>query len=356
MRILDFYIARTILYQTAMVFAVLLGLFTFVTVLDQLSDFGEGTYSILQILRYVALTIPRTIYELFPMAALLGSILGMSHLVVDSEIIIMRVSGVSNWRIVGSVVKVSILFALSAILIGELVMPRAETMAQRGRAEALQQNIKQQSNFGLWMRDKKTYVNIGEVFPDLTLQNIRVFEFDDSGHLRSIVYAGDGTYEYADRHWRLFDVKQTLVSHSGAVSSIIPKAVWKTEVTPDILEIFQIKPGQMPLWQLNQYINHLRDNNQSTNQFRLAFWSKIVSPLSTIVMVLLALPFLPKQTRTGSLGRSLLIGIMVGLGFYVANKSFGYFVQVYDISPILGASLPALLCLGIAIYLLRRVS
>ena len=155
MRILDFYIARTILNQTFVVFAVLLGLFTFVTVLDELGDLGEGTYSIFQILRYVILTIPKTVYELFPMAALLGSILGMSQLVVDSEVIVMRASGISLWRIVGSVLKVSVLFALSAILIGEFVMPTAETMAQRGRSEALQQNINQQSNFGLWMRDKK---------------------------------------------------------------------------------------------------------------------------------------------------------------------------------------------------------
>lgn len=354
MRILDFYIARTILLQTGVVMAVLAGLFMFITFIDQIGDLGTGTYNTLDAIIFTVMSVPRIVYEVFPMAALLGSILGLSSMAVDSELVVIRAAGVSIVRMIGSVLKIGALLALAAVLIGELVTPWSETEAQRGRAEAMQQDISQQTDFGLWMRDRMTYVNVGEVLPDLSLLNVRIFEFDDEGRLRSLVYADQG--EYQNQRWRLEGIEQTLIDEdrTGAESKEVRAAYWTTDVTPQILSVFLISPEQLSAWQLYSYIDHLQENNQDTSSYELSFWNKIMTPVATAVMVILAIPFVFSQVRTGGFGRNLFFGIMLGLLFFAFDKGFGYFVLVFDIPPMAGAMLPTLIFLAIGVVLLRR--
>ena len=355
MRILDLYIARSILYQTLIIVSVLVGLFTFLTFLDQLSDVGTGRYTVLDAMRFVILSVPRTLYEVFPMAALLGSIMGMSALAVDSELVVIRAAGVSVMRLTGSVLKVGAVLAVISIIIGELVTPYSETMAQRGRAQALQENINQGSDFGLWMRDKRTYVNVGEVLPDLSLLDVRVFEFDDNGRLRSLVFAKTGGYREEPQRWRLEQIVQTLIDKDSAVSRTARAAYWRTDVTTDILSVYLIRPDQLSAFQLYRYIDHLQDNGQETEAYELAFWTKIITPLATAVMVILAIPFVFRHVRSGGFGRSLFIGIMLGLSFFVLDKGFGLIVQIYDIWPLLGALLPTVLFASVGFFFVTRV-
>lgn len=354
MRILDRYIARIVLYQTAVVVAVLVGLFMFITFIEQIGELGTGSYGVLDAIEFTALSVPRILYEVFPMSALLGSILGLSSMAVDSELVVIRAAGVSMVRLIGSVLKIGAVLALAAVLIGELVTPWSETEAQRGRAEALQRDISQQTDFGLWMRDRMTYVNVGEVLPDLSLLNVRIFEFDDEGRLRSLVYADEGRHQ--NQRWRLEGIEQTLISEdrTGAESKEVKAAYWTTDVTPEILSVFLISPDQLSAWQLNRYIGHLQDNHQDTSSYELAYWTKIMTPVATAVMVILAIPFVFSQVRTGSFGRNLFFGIMLGLAYFALNKGFGYVVLVFDIPPMVGAMLPTLLFIGVGAYLLRR--
>ena len=172
MVILNRYLGRIILQYSLVSMAALLALFTFINFLDQVGDLGKGDYGLLDAITYVVLTIPRLLYELFPMAALLGTIIGLSLLANDSELIVMRASGVSMLQITTAALKMGGLFIIFAVVVGEVISPYAETRAERGRAEAMHQNIQQQTNFGLWMRDTQTYVNVGEVLPDLTLLRV----------------------------------------------------------------------------------------------------------------------------------------------------------------------------------------
>lgn len=354
MRILDLYIARVVLYQTTIVVAVLVGLFMFITFIDQLGELGTGNYGALDALRFTALSVPRILYEVFPMSALLGAILGLSSMAVDSELVVIRAAGISILRLIGSVLKIGGLLALLAVLMGELVTPWSETAAQRGRAEALQQDISQQTDFGLWMRDHMSYVNVGEVLPDLSLLNVRIFEFDTQSRLRSLVYAERG--EYRNQRWRLEGIEQTLIDKDrrGAETRDVKAAYWTTDVTPQILSVFLIDPDQLSAWQLHRYINHLQENSQDTSSYELAFWTKIMTPIATAMMVILAIPFVFSQVRTGSFGRNLFFGIMLGLAYFALNKGFGYVVLVFDIPPMFGALLPTLLFVGVGALLLRR--
>ena len=353
MRILDLYIGRAVLQNTLVVFAVLLGLFTFVTFVDELGDMGTGNYGALQVMQFVVLSIPMIVYDIFPMAALLGCIIGLSGMAKDSELVVIRGAGVSIARLVGSVMKVGALLAIAAILIGEFVTPYTESRAQQVRVESMQGNVRQQFDFGLWMRDESTYVSIGEILPDLSLLDVKIFEFDDETRLRSLSFAKAGRYE--NQRWLLRDLQRTQLYDSSSESEVITAAYWSTVVSPEILQVFLIQPDQLSALQLVRYIAHLRNNRQETENYELAFWRKILVPFTTAVMLILAIPFVFKQERSGALGRGLFTGIMLGLGFFVINEAFSYFVLLYDIPPAVGASVPTIGAFIIGMVMLRRV-
>jgi len=354
MRILDIYIGKILLRHIMVTIVVLLGLFSFVSFIDELGDLDKGSYGILQIIQYVILSIPKILYEVFPMAALIGSILGLSVLARDSELIVMRAAGVSIQRIVLSVLKVGVLLALVAMFMGEIVSPYTETKAQKVRAESMQNNnIRQEQNFGIWLRDDNTYVNIGEVLPDLTLLRVKIFEFDNQNFLRFLSVAEQG--EYQKQRWLLKGLNRTMINDESSAADKVTAAYWSTVVNPEILRVFMIQPDQFSIWQLDRYIDHLRSNKQETNNYELAYWSKIVTPFATAVMLILAVPFVFKEARSGGMGRSLFSGIMIGLGFFILNRAFSYFVPLFSISPFIGAVVPTLLVCVLSIYMIRRI-
>jgi len=355
MRILDLYIGKILVRHIIVTIVVLLGLFTFVSFIDELGDLDRGRYGIMQVIQYVILSIPKILYEVFPMAALIGSILGLSTLARDSELIVMRAAGVSVQRIVLSVVKVGVLLAIIAMFMGEIVSPYTETRALEVKAESIQNKGGRKGDFGVWIRDDDAFISIGEVLPDLTLINIKVFEFDKRNYLRFLTTAEQGEYNRTNRRWLLKSLRRTMIKDKSSAAEEVKAAYWTTDVEPEILRVFQTKADQLSIWQLQNYISHLKSNKQDTSSYELTFWSKIVTPFATLVMLILAVPFVFKEARSGNLGRSLFMGIMIGLGFFILNKAFGYFVELFSIPPILGAVLPTMLVCIVSFVMIRRI-
>ncbi len=355
MRILEIYIGKILVRHVAVTIMVLLGLFTFVTFVDEISDLNKGSYGILQVIQYVVLQIPKILYEVFPMAALVGSIMGLSTLARDSELIVMRATGISIERIALSVAKVGMILAVVAMILGEVVSPYTETKAEQVRLNAIQSDFRQKNDSGVWIRDDNTYVNIGEVLPNLTLLNIKIFEFDERNFLRFLSTAEEGEYQLSNERWLLKGLRRTMIDDDSSAADEVSAAYWTTGVDPNILRVFRIEPEQLSLWQLDQYIDHLKINKQDTSSYELVFWGKLITPLATIVMLLLAVPFVFKESRSGNLGRSLFFGIMIGLGFFIMNKAFGFFVPLFDIPPLLGAAFPTIVVCGLATMMMRRI-
>lgn len=351
--LLDRHIGRTIMYSTGLVFAVLIALFSLFEFIDKLDELGKAGTGLYDVLRYLVLTMPRKTYELFPMAALLGTTMGLSSLAVDSELIAMRAAGVSLLRIVKSVVKVGGVFVLVAVLVGELLAPVAESAAQRGRAESKRVGILQ-DNLGIWLRDELAFINIGEVLPDLSVLKINIYDFDAENRLRTQTYAEAGRYEAGV--WHLRGVSQSTVSENKVIISRRAEQEWESAIEPETLSVFAVKPESLSALSLFRYIRHLKRNNQETSRYRLAFWYKLASPVTTGVMVVLAVPFVFMSLRSTGMGFRLFMGIMLGLGFYVVSRGFGYASLLFGISPIVGAILPSLLFLLLAMGLLRRVA
>jgi len=353
MNILDRYLAGAILGSTALVLAVLIALFSFVQFVDALGDVGKADYQLLDAVRFVVLSLPRQTFEVFPMAALLGTTLGLSAMAADSELVAIRAAGVSLLRIVRSAVQVGLALALVAAVIGEFVVPETEKLAERGRAEALKIRIKQQNDYGLWLRDSLSFVHVGEVLPDLTLLGIDIYRFDERERLTLHMHAKSGAF--IDQKWLLSDVRESKLDAERVQTLRLGSYDWSTTLTPDLFSVFTVRPEGLSAVQLYRYIRHLEQNRQNTGNYALAFWQKITSPFATVVMMVLAIPFVFGSQRSGGIGARLFTGIVIGLAFYVVSRGFGYFGLIYGVPAFLGATMPTILFFGAALILLRRV-
>jgi len=353
MKILDRYLAASIITSTALVLGVLLVFFSLIQFVDALSDVGKGDYQLADAMRYVLLSLPRQTVEVFPMAALLGTTLGLSALAVDAELVAIRAAGVSVLRIVGAAVKVGLVLAVIAVLAGEFLVPETERMAEQGRTTALKVPIKQQNDFGLWLRDGSAYVHVGEVLPDLTLLQVDIYQFDEKDRLRLQTSAERGHLD--GKQWRLTDVSESWLGQNRVQSRRVPEQEWGSALTPDLLSVFAVRPEALSVLHLYRYIRHLEQNKQNTGPYALAFWQKLIAPLATVVMMVLAIPFVFGQQRSGGIGARLLMGIVLGLAFFVVSRGFGYFGLLYGIPALIGAALPVLLFFGLALAMLRRV-
>lgn len=353
MQLIDRHIGSSVLTSTVLVFLVLLSLFVFIKFVDVLGDVGRANFGLYDAVRYVLLILPRQGYELFPTAALIGTILGLSSLAADSELIAMRAAGISIGRIAAAVLKVGLIFVLVALAMGELVAPVTEDLAERGRAQALAKSVRQQKDSGLWMRDGADFVHIGEVLPDFSILRISIYRFDESDRLRTQIYAQRGVY--GDHHWRLQEVSQSWIEDDGVRTQRRDQDVWTSELVPDMLAVFAVKPEGLSILRLYRYIQHLEQNKQDTARYNLAFWNKLMLPISTGVMVILAIPFVFTQLRSAGVGSRLLIGIMLGLAFFVASRGIGNFGLIVGIPPVIGAVFPTLVFLAAALVMLRRV-
>ena len=161
----------------------------------------------------------------------------------------MRASGVSIRRIAGSVLLVGVLLSVIVLFLGEIVSPYTETRSIQVQNSS--NNIAQKDDFGVWLRDSNTYVNIGEVLPDLTLLDVKIFEFDAQNRLRFLSVAEQGQFNQGDRRWLLNGLKRTMINAQSSQADEVTAAYWSTTVSPQILAVFKIQPDQLPIWQLS---------------------------------------------------------------------------------------------------------
>ena len=347
MKILRRYLSTEITTATLLVFAALLMLFALLDLIHELGELGKGGYRLAHMIAYVLLSVPGHVYELFPIAALIGTLFALAQLVANSEYTVMRVSGVSVPRMALTLVQIGLLFSVLTFVIGEFAAPPAEQFAQQLRAKAITGVIAQEFRSGLWLKDDRSFVNISQVLPDAVLLGVKIYEFDSGYRLRRISQAQRGEY-LKDNTWRLREVVQTSFEENQTQESRIAEADWRSVLDPTLLSVLLVVPEQMSAWNLYLYVQHLRENNQQTSRHEIAFWNKLIYPFAVLVMMVLALPFAYFQQRVGGVGAKVFAGIMLGIGFVTLGKLFTFLGLLSDWPPFWSAILPTLIFLALA--------
>ncbi len=353
MKQLDRYIGRSVILSTFFAVLVLLILVSFIELIAEMGDVGRGRYRVVDAFFYVLLIMPRRIYEVFPLGALLGSLIGLGGLASHSELMAMRVAGVSLTRIIVALLKAGLVMMLVVILVGELIAPYTEHYGETMRSTKISNKITLKSKYGFWARDGRAFVNIRQILPGARLKDIYIYEFSKGRELKVATYAAFA--QYREDNWLLNDIQQSEFTQDGVVSRTIKAAEWDSMLDPSLLNIIVMSPKMLPVGGLYHYIKFLDENGQSAISYEVAFWSKMVMPLVTLVMVFLAVPFVFGVLRSVGIGQRIFAGSIIGIGFFLLNKVFGHMAVVYELNPLFAASFPGLLVLAVSLWFLRRV-
>ncbi len=370
---LDRYIGRSILVTSLLVLMTLVALASIFGFIGELDDVGKGNYRVIDAAQYIFLTIPGKAYLLFAPAVLLGSLLGLGALASNSELTVMRAAGISGGRIIRAVVITGVGLMLLIALVGETIMPKAEQIAEELRLTALEKRLSVKGSRGLWLKSADRFVNIGTVMPDFTLLDVTVHEFRNN-ELLLAMRAARATPENDD--WLLEDMELTELNDTKATTTDVPELLWKEFVrrnnvtsqesntqspipdlvSADVLKSISVSPESLSAIHLYDQIQYLKNNQLDSRRIELAFWVKIASPLSTLVMLMLSLPFVFASQRSGGAGQKIFVGIMLGIIYVLLNKVLTQLALANGLSPAFSALLPLLCFLGVAIVGIRRTT
>lgn len=348
------YLAREILSATALVLLAFVGLFAFFDFINELEDVGKGGYTLYQAFVYVLLSLPALVYELMPIAVLIGSLYALATLARHSEITVMRASGMSNLVLMRTLGLIGGVFVAFTFLVGEYLAPPAATAAQEWKLNATNATVSQQLRSGLWVKDGRLVINVRTLMPDRSMRNARVYTFNDNYELVSIAEAKRGVYD-GSGEWKLLEVSRTRFLGDRTEVEVLPEIGWRSDLTPEVLGVLMVSPEHMPFDKLWAYISHLRDNNQSADRFEIALWKKMVYPFAVLVMMALAMPFGFIHDRMGGASARIFVGVMLGVAFHLLNGLFSNLGMINAWPPLLAALTPSLIFLAAAGYMLHRV-
>ncbi len=353
MSLLARYIGRTVFLNTLLVLLVLVSISSLFSFIGELDDVGKGDYTVKTALIYILLGMPGIAYELFPSSVLLGSLLGLGAMASHSELTVMRSAGISIGQIAGSVALIGLLLMGLVALLGEFVMPPSERQAQELRTAALSKRVSIRASTGYWAKSDSKFINIKSVLPDLTLVDVSIYEFNGR-ELKSIVHA-----KRAKRHegskWQLDDVVESEFLPDSLITERSDQKQIDSLVNAELLQGLSVEPESMSAGNLFNQISYLRRNQLDSGLIELALWTKITNPLSTLVMLMLSLPFVFASQRSGSVGQKIFIGILLGIGYFLVNRLFTLLGLANGLSPAVSTLIPLTLFSLLAILGLIRI-
>lgn len=353
MNILDQYLGRQILGGLLMATIVLMPLFSFLDFVEQLDDVGKGFYGIDDAFIYVLLTMPRRFIQLSPFIALLGNVAVLGRLAINLELISLRTAGYSPVQISRASMKIGLLLVLLTGILEQYIAPPLHQKAVALRAAALDQGTELGRNLGIWTRNSRQILRIGNLQHDSRLSTVEIIQLDDNGHLSEYIYA-DGFDVINTNEWELHNVTRKLVTDGIVVSSTAESVTWGTFLRPEQISTLTKPQESLSPTELFQYIEYLKSTGQESNAYSLALWRKAGGALTTLGMLLLSIPFVFGSPRTGFAGRIVLAGI-TGIGVYLLDQIFSNAGLILGLNTALVALVPGILLIGISRIWLGRV-
>ncbi|WP_409276601.1 LPS export ABC transporter permease LptG [Pseudomonas defluvii] len=348
---LDRYIGKSVFLAIIAVLGIILGLASLFAYIDEMSDISN-TYTLMDAASFVLLTAPRRLYDMLPMAALIGCLIGLGSLASSSELTIMRAAGVSIGRIVWAVMKPMLVLMLVGVLIGEYLAPVTENKAQADRSLAQGGGEAQSSKRGMWHRQGDEFVHINSVQPNGLLYGVTRYRFDSERRMLTSSFARKAQYQ--KDHWLLSGVTTTHFRGDSTEVLKSPEERWDVAVTPELLNTVVVAPDSLSISGLWDYIHYLSDQGLNNARYWLAFWTKVMQPIVTAALVLMAVSFIFGPLRSVTLGQRVFTGVLVGFAFRIAQDLLGPSSQVFGFPPLLAVLIPAGICTLTGVWLLRR--
>jgi lipopolysaccharide export system permease protein len=345
MTILDRYIARTVLLYTLMVTGVLLVLASLFTFIGQQDDIGVGSYDVGNAFVFTALSLPQQLFESLPIAALIGAILGLGTLARDSELTVMRAAGVSTVRLAGSAGIAGVVLMGFMWVLGEYVAPPADQYARQLKIFSKFAEYNAAGNKSSWVKDGSRFVNIQQQTAQNMFGGVYVFEFDPARRLTLVGRADTATYE-TGRTWRFENYAETRLGAEGVAAD--------RSARREFLGLAVVSPSALPVRGLYEYVQHLRANSLESGAYEIALWSRAARTSAVVLVCMLAVPFAFGPLRSSGAGARMVAGILVGVLFFLINRTLENSGQVYNLSPVIAGWGPTVLLAAVTAAALWR--
>ncbi|MDU0113315.1 LPS export ABC transporter permease LptG [Psychrosphaera aquimarina] len=352
MTLIDRYIGRTVLSSIGVTLAVLVGISSLFRFIDQLGYIGRGDFTFLTAGLFTIYLIPQDLEAFFPMAAMIGGLVGLGAMASNSELVVMQAIGMSKANVVSAVLKSSTILIFIMMIFSEWGVPYAIQSAKELKTQAVSGGKLYSAEQGLWAKDTDAFINIKEVTENGDLINVTVFDFDDDLKLVQQITAKSGSF--SNGNWLLDDVIIKRWQQNKIDTVLLDRLPWPTELSPEKLGVVSIKPERMAVSDLVEYLQYLNKNEQSASRYELALWRKIFQPINVAVMLLLALSFIFGPLRSVTMGARVILGIITGFSFFLFDKIFGSVSLIYEVPTVIGAFTPTLVFSLLAMHLLTK--
>ena len=351
MSILARYLIGTVLLYSTMVIGVFLtlgGLFVFI---GQQDDIGVGDYGAADALLFSILNLPQQAYEVMPISVLLGSLLGLGALARGSELVVVRASGVSVKRVAAWVAAGGLILMLAALALGEYIAPPLQKFARQQKAFSKFADVSFASSGSAWVKDGNMMISVEEQTGANLFGGVFVFRFEDPQQLASVTQAARATVAEDGRQWQLEGYRETRFNDERIEATRTPRGLLTTRADPSFLGLAVSEPRQLPSLDLLRLVDHLRANGLETRAYEFAFWSRIARVCAIVLAAMLAVPFAFGPLRTSGAGARLVIGVLIGIVFFLMQRMLESGAIVFDVKPIVLAWIPtaalALLTVGL---------
>ncbi len=361
--IVDRYLAFQVFVGLCIATAVLLPLFSFLDLLDQLNDVGNWSYQVKDAFFYTALLMPRRFIQLAPFIALLGTVIALGRLAKNLELTALQIAGISPVRVSMAPLVVGFILLIFIAVLEQFVAPQLQQKAISHRATAFQkagtafEKAVQLlgKNLGIWTRDERNILRIGEMITAKKAANVEVLHFDDNGSLLTYTHA-----KYADitddNLWELSEViSKTFNETEEKIESISTSSMqWESFVKSTDILILTKSPDSLSPFDLFQHVRFLKNTGQEADAYELALWRKVGGAFITIAMMLLSIPFVFGSSRTG-FSKKLVLAVMVGISVHLLDQIIANAGLLLHFPPALTALFPGLALILVANLWLRKI-
>jgi len=358
MKIRDRYITKTLLGYTLVVLLVWLSIYSFFNFLEELNSVGQANYTVLEAIKYILLQIPEVAYKQASPVILLGCVLGMGYMATTNQLVVLMVSGNSILKLTAITIKAALFFIMVIIALGEIFAPLASEEAEKGRANALGQQIALQSQEGFWIREGGNYINVENNIDGSFYTDITIYQVSPANKIETIITSESANFNGTSLEMNNVDIFSINEINSSTEITSKKRNNYNLTVSfdQDLIDSLKKDPKELTTWKIIKQIQFLSINKQTSSIFEVELYKRLVKPATLVAMILLAMIFIFGSNRDASLGRKIFLGVVLALSFEMISRVGGALSLSYNFSPLISAVLPTLIIIVLAIVLLSRKS
>jgi len=358
MKILNRYITKTLLIYTLVVLVIWLGIHSFFNFLAEMSSVGQENYTSLSAMKYIALQLPGVAYRHASPVILIGCVVGMGYLATTSQLLILRVSGLSIFRLTFLTARIALMFVFVLIVIGEMIAPMVSEMAEKSRAKDLGHSLASQSQQGFWIKDGDNYINVQKNFDGNSFSGVMLIQTNSKNEIEAVITSDSANFNVDSLVFGNTDIFLIDSSSNSEKISYEKRNSYSQSVSfdQDLIDSLRKEPQELTTWSIYKRIQFLSENKLNAAIYEVELYKRLVKPLTLVAMILLAMLFIFGSNRDTSLGKKLFLGIALGLSFELTSRVGAAMSISFNIDPLISAILPSLIVMVLAIVLLRQRS